>query len=56
MQAYEGIQSLTDGEIDEVNGGFFWVALPIIIAGGYTLGKDRAERDNARDDANSCPA
>lgn len=43
------IAALTDDEVGNVNGGFFWVALPIIIAAGYTLGKDRAVRDNARD-------
>jgi len=44
------IQELSISELDQVEGGFFWVALPIVIAGGYTLGKDRAERDNARDE------
>jgi len=43
------IIDLQDSEIAGVNGGFFWVALPVILAGGYTLGKDRALRDNARD-------
>lgn len=43
------IVSLPGEELDAVNGGFFWVALPIIIAAGYTLGKDRAIRDNERD-------
>lgn len=43
------IRELNSGEIDSVNGGWFWIALPIIIGGGYTLGKDRAERDNERD-------
>lgn len=45
----EGIRPLDDTEISSVAGGWFWVALPIIIGAGYTLGKDRAERDNARD-------
>lgn len=43
------MQVLNNNEIEHVNGGFFWVALPIVIAGGYTLGKDRAVRDNQRD-------
>lgn len=38
-------------EMDAVSGGWFWLALPVVIAGGYTLGKDRAIRDNERDKA-----
>jgi hypothetical protein len=44
------INELNSSEIDSVNGGWFWLALPIVIGGGYTLGKDRAERDNKRDE------
>lgn len=47
------MQVLSDNSIECVHGGFFWIALPILIGGGYTLGKDRAIRDNARD-AQSC--
>lgn len=47
------IRALTATEINHVSGGFFWIALPIVIAGGYTLGKDRALRDNARDQLNA---
>jgi hypothetical protein len=46
------IRELNSSEIDSVNGGWFWLALPIVIGGGYTLGKDRAERDNKRDEKN----
>ena len=46
------INDLEINEIDNVNGGWFWIALPIVIGGGYTLGKDRAERDNKRDEKN----
>ncbi len=46
----EAIRPLDDAEISSVAGGWFRVALPIIIGAGYTLGKDRAERDNARDE------
>ncbi len=44
------IKELNSSEIDSVHGGWFWLALPIVIGGGYTLGKDRAERDNKRDE------
>ena len=40
---------LNSNDIKAVNGGFFWIAVPIVIAGGYQYGKDRAERDNQRD-------
>ncbi|WP_432770749.1 MAG: hypothetical protein HEQ22_08480 [Sphingopyxis sp.] len=50
MQYDSQIQTMSDAEIADVNGGFFWIALPIIIGAGYTLGKDRATRDNARDE------
>jgi len=43
------IRALREAEIDHVSGGWFWIALPIFIGGGYTYGKDRAERDNAND-------
>lgn len=46
------IKELNSSEIDSVHGGWFWLALPIVIGGGYTLGKDRAERDNKRDEKN----
>lgn len=46
-----GVRVLNEDEIGMVTGGWFWLALPIIIGAGYTLGKDRAERDNARDEA-----
>jgi hypothetical protein len=48
------IFELQDREIENVNGGFFWAALPIMLAGGYLLGKDRAIRDNARDAKLTC--
>ena len=44
------MRPLSLDEIEQVGGGWFWLALPIVIGGGYTLGKDRAERDNARDE------
>lgn len=47
------IRQLNDSEIASVTGGWFWVALPIVLGGGYTLGKDRAERDNANDEKKS---
>lgn len=50
MNYNDNIIALTDSELSVINGGFFWVALPIIIAAGYTLGKDRATRDNAREE------
>ena len=37
-------------EMESVNGAWIWIALPIVIGGGYTLGKDRAERDNKQDE------
>jgi len=45
---------LSQNEIQAVNGGFFWLALPIVIAAGYTLGKDRAVRDREVADASEC--
>ncbi len=48
------MRELNIEEINSVSGGFFWVALPIVLAGGYTIGKDQAIRRNERDDANSC--
>lgn len=42
--------TLSVNETASVKGGFFWIALPIIIGGGYTVGKDRAQRDNKRDE------
>lgn len=53
MRYNTDIVTLSADEIDEVNGGWFWLALPIIIGAGYTLGKDRAIRDNERDAAKS---
>lgn len=53
MSASKDFRILTETEIEHVSGGFFWIALPIVIAGGYTLGKDRALRDNARDQLNA---
>lgn len=47
---------LTDVEINQVNGGFFWKVLPIVIGGGYLYGSDRAKRDNARDRNQQCQA
>ena len=47
------IAELNSREIESVNGGWFWLAVPIVIAGGYTLGKDRAERDNKQDQQKS---
>lgn len=47
------VRTLSEEEIDRIGGGFFWIALPIVIAGGYTFGKDRALRDNARDQLNA---
>lgn len=44
------ILELSNNEIENVNGGWFWVVLPIVIGAGYTVGKDRAERDNKRDE------
>lgn len=44
------IHDLEANEIDNVNGGWFWLVLPVIIGAGYTVGKDRAERDNKRDE------
>lgn len=49
MQHLNEIETLSTEEIEEVNGGFFWIALPLILAGGYTIGKDLAIRDNERD-------
>ncbi len=49
---------LNDNEVNHVSGGWFFLALPIFIGGGYAYGKDRAERDNANDakkDQQSCP-
>jgi len=46
------MRELDAEETFQVSGVFFWIALPIILAGGYTLGKDRATRDNASDEAN----
>ena len=45
------VRELSLEEIDEVNGGWFWIALPIVIGGGYTWGKDLAETHNAQDQA-----
>ncbi|WP_019677229.1 hypothetical protein [Arsukibacterium perlucidum] len=42
------MKELKQEEIKYVSGGFFWFAAPIVVAGGYTYGKDRAERDNRR--------
>jgi hypothetical protein len=44
------ISDLKSNEIDSVVGGWFWVVLPIVIGAGYAAGKDRAERDNKRDE------
>ena len=44
------IIELETRELETVNGGWFWIALPIVISAGYTLGKDRAERDNKQDE------
>ncbi|MEL8056999.1 MAG: hypothetical protein AAGK66_12655 [Pseudomonadota bacterium] len=43
------IRELDHEEIEEVHGGWFWIALPIIVGGGYTWGKDLAETHNAQD-------
>lgn len=48
MKLNNVIAVLSDDELSLVEGGFFWVALPLIIAAGYALGKDRAIRDNQR--------
>ncbi len=47
------INELNSSEIESVNGGWFWIALPMVIGAGYTVGKDRAERDNKRDEKES---
>jgi hypothetical protein len=46
---------LSTVEIEQVNGGVFFVAAALaftvisaMAAGGYMVGKDMAERDNAR--------
>lgn len=48
------IQELNASEIDQVSGGGVPLAIAVTIviaaaAGGYTVGKDRANRDNRND-------
>jgi hypothetical protein len=51
------IRVLVEQEVDDVSGGWFWLAAPVFIAGGYTLGKDKkqAERADAAAAMQSCP-
>lgn len=49
------IELTSNEELKEVSGGWFWVALPLFVGGGYKYGSDRAKRDNEREKEASEP-